>query len=115
MDSHNKFYVPSDFGTMTWMSSADSDHPWKDSQGNITKVEIKNLQSINGALRNPDMITSNLESEYYRTYESGFTDLRNAHRVYFRCPNSGHFNSIGVKGESNMIKKQLYLHHSVVW
>ena len=62
MGSHNKFYIPSDFKIMTWMSSTDSDYPWKDSQGNITTVEINNLQYINGVLRNSDMITISLES-----------------------------------------------------
>ena len=105
MDSHNKFNIPSDFGIMTWMSSTDSDYPWKNSQGNITTVEINNLKSSNGVLRNPDMITINLESEHYRTYESGFTDLLNVHNVYLHCPNLGRFNSIGVRGENTIIKK----------
>ena len=33
MDSHNKFHIPSDLGIMTWMSSTDSDYPWRDRQG----------------------------------------------------------------------------------
>ena len=48
MDSHNKFYIPSGFGIPTWMSSTDSDYPWRDRQGNVTTVEINNLRSING-------------------------------------------------------------------
>ena len=60
------------------------------------------------------MIHVNLESEYYRSYESGFIDLLNVHNVYLHCPNLGHFNSIGVRGESTIIKKYLYLHHSVI-
>ena len=44
------------------MSSTDSDHPWKDREGNIQTVEINNIKSINGVLRNADMITINLES-----------------------------------------------------
>ena len=63
MDSHNNFYIPTDLGIMTWMSTTDSDYPWKDSQGKITTVDINNIKSINGVLRNPDMITVNLESE----------------------------------------------------
>ena len=63
MHSHNKFYIPGDFGIMTWMSSTGSDYPRKDSEGNIQTVEISNLKSINGVLRNTDMITTNLESE----------------------------------------------------
>ena len=86
MDSHNKFHIPRDFGITTWMGSTDSGYPWRDSQGNITTVEINDLKSINGVLRNPDMITVNLESEYYRKYESGFIDLLNVHNVYLHCP-----------------------------
>ena len=52
---------------MTWMSSTDSDHPWKDSQGNITTVDSNTLQPINGVLRNPGVITISSKSEYYRT------------------------------------------------
>ena len=33
---------------MAWMSSTDSDYPWKDSQGNVTTVEIIHSQPING-------------------------------------------------------------------
>ena len=99
----NQFYIPRDFGIMTWMSRTDGDYPWRDRQGIITTVEI-NLQSINVVLRNSDMITVNLESEYYRTYESGFIDLLNVHNVYLHCPNLGHFNSIGVRGETTIIK-----------
>ena len=62
MGSHNKFYIPSGFGIITWMSSTGTDYPWEDSQGNITTVGINNLKSINGVLRNSDMITTNLES-----------------------------------------------------
>ena len=105
MGSHNKLYIPSDFGIMSWMNSTDSDYPWKDSQGNITTIEINDLKFINGVLRNSDMITVNLESEYYRTYESAFIDLLNVHNVYLHCPNLGHFNSIGVRGGNTITKK----------
>ena len=63
MDSHDKFDIPSDFGIMTWMSSTENDYPWKDSQGNITTVEINNYQPINGVLRNSDMITISLNQK----------------------------------------------------
>ena len=114
MDEHNKLYIPSDFGIMTWMSSTGSDYPWQDRQGFITSVDNNNIQSINGVLRNSNAITVNLETEYYRSYESGFIDLLNVHNVYLHCPNLGHFNSIGVRGENTKIKKSLYLHHSVI-
>ena len=42
---------------------------------------------------------------YYISFESGFTDLLNVHNVYLHCPNLGHFNSIGVRGESIIIKR----------
>ena len=51
MDSQNKFYIPSDLWKMTWMSSTDSDYPWKDSEGNVKSVEINNIKSINGVLK----------------------------------------------------------------
>ena len=50
MGSHSNSYIPSDFGIMSWMSSTDSDYPWKVSQGNVTTVEINDLKSINGVL-----------------------------------------------------------------
>ena len=62
MDEHNKFYVPSDFGIMTWMSSTDSDYPWTTINGFATTVDPNNLHSINGVLRNSDMIGASLES-----------------------------------------------------
>ena len=115
MGEHNEFYIPSDFGIMPWMSSTDSDYPWQNRSGLITTVDNNNLQSINGVLRNTNSITVSLESEYYRSYESGFIDLLNVHNVYLHCPNLGHFNSIGVRGENTIIKKKyLYLHHSVI-
>ena len=107
MGSHNKFYIPSDFGIMTWMSSTENDYPWKDSQGNVTTVEINNLQPINGVLRNSDMLTTNSGSEYHRTYESGFIDLLNVHKVYPHCTDLGHVNSIGVRGENTTIETNL--------
>ena len=104
MDEHNKFYIPSDFGIITWMNSTDNDYPRTDRQGFVTSVDNNNPKSINGVLRNPNAITVNLESEYYRSYESGFIDLLNVHNVYLHCPNLGHFNSIGVRGENTIIK-----------
>ena len=41
----------------------------------------------------------------YRTYESNFLDLLNNNNSYMHCPNLRHFNSIGVRGENNIIKK----------
>ena len=104
MDEHDKFYMPSDFGIMAWMSSTNGDYPWKDRQGFATTVDNNNLHSVNGVLRNSDMITISLESEHYRSYESGFIDVLNVHNVYLHCPNLGHFNNIGVRGGNTIIK-----------
>ena len=62
MDEHNEFYIPSDFGIMTWMGSTDSDYPWNNRLGLITTVDNNKLQSTNGVLRNTNSITVNLES-----------------------------------------------------
>ena len=105
MDEHNKLYIPSDFGIMTWMSSTDNDYPWQNRLGLITSVDNNDLRSVNGVLRNSNSITVNLETEYYKPSESGFIDLLNVHNVYLHCSNLGHFNSIGVRGESTIIKK----------
>ena len=104
MAEHSKFYIPSDFGIMTWMSSTDNDYPWQDRQGLFTTVDNNNLQSINGVLRNTEMIPTSL-SYMYKEYESGFLDLLNIHNIYIHCPNIGHFNSIGARGENTIIKK----------
>ena len=44
-------------------------------------------------------------SYMYKTYESGFLDLSSIHNIYIHCPNLGHLNSIGVRGENSIIKK----------
>ena len=62
MDEHNDFYIPSDFGILTWVSSTGSDYPWNNRLGLITTVYNNSLQSINGVLRNTNSSTVNLES-----------------------------------------------------
>ena len=111
--ANNKFRVPSDFGIMNWMSNTDSDYPWRNIDGTSKTADSNNLQYINGVLRNAQMIHHHQLSDYYKSYESGFIDLLNVHNMYVHCPNLGHFNSIGVRGESTIIKRYMYLHHSV--
>ena len=41
----------------------------------------------------------------YKTYESNFLDLLSIHNIYMHCPNLGHFNSIGPRGENSIIKE----------
>ena len=73
--------------------------------GTIKTIGINNPQPINGALRNTQMIHLHQLPDYYKSYESGFIDLLNAHNSCLHCPNEGHFNSIGVRGENTIIKK----------
>ena len=103
INSNNSFIVKSDSGVAAWSNAT----PWKDKYGNMTSVYIDNLQSINGVLRNTviSLTVTNLETDFYRSYESGFLDLLNIHNIYIHCPNLGHFNSIGVRGENSIIKK----------
>ena len=105
MAEHDKLYIPSDFGIMIWMSTTNGSCLWKNRLGLATPVDNNNFHSINGVLRNSDMIAVSLESECYRSYESGLIDLPNVHNVYLHCINLGHFNSIGVRGENTMIKQ----------
>ena len=56
------FCIPSDVGITTWMSSTDSDYPWEDGKGIVQPVVMSNPKSINGVLRNADMITISLRS-----------------------------------------------------
>ena len=47
MDSHNKFYIPSDFGIVAWESNiVDAGWPWYNREGVLQTVEVNNLQSI---------------------------------------------------------------------
>ena len=100
----NSFDVPSDFGITYWEIEANGVYPWRNTDETIIYPDINNLQSINGILRNTDFNPVRL-SYMYRTYESNFLDLFNIHNICTHCPNLGHFNSIGVRGESSIIKK----------
>ena len=62
MDEHGKFYIPSDFGIMTWMSTTNGNYPWTNRLGLATPVDNNNPHSNNGVLRNSDMIAVSLES-----------------------------------------------------
>ena len=90
---------------MNWVSNIGSDYPWRNVDGTIKTVYINNIQSINGVLRNTQTIHLHQLSYYYKSCESGLVDLLNAHNMYYHCPNLGHFNYIGVRGESTIIKQ----------
>ena len=102
--SGNAFDVPSDFGITQWDTATNNQYPWRNIDETIEYPSITNLQSINGVLRNTEMVAVNL-AYMYNTYETGFIDLLNIHNIYIHCPNLGHFNSIGVRGENTIIKK----------
>ena len=99
----NSFAVPSDFGIMQWEIGHNGFYPWRNN-ANIVYPDVNNLQSINGVLRNTEMIPTDM-AYMYKEYESGFLDLLNIHNIYMHCPNLGHFNSIGARGENSIIKK----------
>jgi len=98
------FEVPSDFGIAYWEAEHNGVYPWKNTDETIVYPDVDNLQSINGVLRNTHFIPVSL-SYMYKTYESNFLDLLSIHNIYMHCPNLGHFNSIGPRGENSIIKK----------
>ena len=51
------------------MSNTDSDYPWRNIDGTIKTVDTNNTQSINGVLRNTQVIHLHQISDYYKTYE----------------------------------------------
>lgn len=102
-NSRNAFTVPSDYNIKDWFYNH-PEYSWKNIDNVYVYPDNNNLQSINGVLRNTEIIPLILSS-MYDTYESGFIDLLNIHNIYIHCPNLGHFNSIGVRGESTIIKK----------
>ena len=89
----NTFEIPSDYGITDWFNNH-SEYSWRNIDNDFIYPDNNNLQSINGVLRNAEMIPVRL-SYMYRTYESGFLDLLNIHNIYMHCPNLGHLNSIG--------------------
>ena len=99
----SSFDAPSDLGIIGWFYNH-SEYPWRNNDETIVYPVVNNLQSINGILRNTEFNPVRL-SYMYRTYERNFLDLFNIHNIYMHCPNSGHFNSIGVRGESSVIKQ----------
>ena len=102
--SGNTFDVPSGFGITQWDIETNNQYPWRNIDETIVYPIANNLQSINAVLRNTELTPVRL-SYMYNTYQTGFIDLLNIHNIYTHCPNLGHFNSIGVRGENTIIKK----------
>ena len=65
----------------------------------VYSPDINNLRYINGVFRN------SVQSPSEIFVESGFIDLLNVPNVYIHSPNLGNYNSIGVRGESTIIKQ----------
>ena len=73
---------------------------WVDHNNQLTTVGINNLMSMNEILRHSAAISPET------TFESGFLDLLNVHSIYIH-PGLGNYSSIGVRGESSIIKTYL--------
>ena len=58
-----------------------------------------NVRSINEVLR------YSTQSSPDTSFETGFIDLLNVHNIYIHSCNLGHYSSIGVRGESTIIKQ----------
>ena len=83
---------------------------WKNQLGIDVYVDFYSLKSLNEVIRHSN------NSEYHplttagvSSFETGFVDLLNVHNIYIHSSNLGHYNSIGVRGESTIIKKRYLL------
>ena len=81
------------------MSNTLSNQPgWVDNNNQLTTVDVSNLMSMNEVFRHSEPRTPEA------TFETGFIDLLNIHNIYIHS-SLGHYNSVGVRGESTIIKK----------
>ena len=71
---------------------------WVDTNNQLTTVDVNNLMSMNEVFRHSEPRTPEA------TFETGFIDLLNVHNIYIHS-SLGHYNSVGVRGESTIIKK----------
>ena len=74
-----------------------------DGEHHVHSLNINNLRSINEVFKN------SVQAPSATSYESGFIDLLNVHNIciyiYIHSPSLRNYNSIGVRGESTIIKK----------
>ena len=73
--------------------------PFVDDKGQPTTIDPATIMSTNELLRHSERTPEN------NYFESNFLDLLKTHNIYMRCYNLGHYNSLGVRGESTIIKK----------
>ena len=74
---------------------------WVGHNNQFTTADINILMSMNEILRHSGPISPET------AFESGFVDLFNVHNVYIHCSNLGHYSTIGVRGGSTVINKNI--------
>ena len=72
---------------------------FKDNTANYVPFNKSDLQSASSILRNSN------ESSFSVSFTSQFIDLLNTHSIFIHSPNIGSFETLGVRGESTIIKK----------
>ena len=102
--ANNPFQILSDSEAVYLTENGGPTFIWVGNNHVGTSIDLTNLRSINEALRNDGYVPSS-DIYGYTTYESEFIGLLNVHNVYIHCPNLGHYNSTGVRGESSIIQK----------
>ena len=95
-----EFQILLDFRTMALTLERGNSFVCVDSNNVETSIDVNNLCSINENLRNYEH-----DPNFGTTYEYGFIDLLNVHSIHIHCPNLGHYNTVGVRGENSIIKK----------
>ena len=80
---------------------------WTDNNDTVISVDVNNSQSINEVLRNTSLLSWGPMYPLDTEFTSVFLDLLNVHNICIHCPNIGHYNSVGVRGESSLIQKVL--------
>ena len=79
---------------------------WKHKLGIDVYVDLYNLKSLNEVIRNSNNSEHHpLTTAGVSSFETGGIDLPNVHNIYIHSTTLGHYNSIGVRGESTIIKK----------
>ena len=68
---------------------------WVDHNNQLITADINSLMSM---LRHSEAMPAET------TFESGFVDLLKVHNIYNHCPSLGHYSTVGVRGESSIIK-----------
>ena len=79
---------------------------WKNKIGNDVYVDLYNSKSLDDVIRHTNNRNYHpLTTPGISSFVTGFIDLFKTHGIYSHSSNLGHYNSIGVRGESTIIKK----------